>query len=352
MNLTKILVYLLILAVVVAAVMFYRFVLSYLIISMILAYLLDPLVTFWQRHHVPRWLSIVITYSSILSILIWSMYQLLPTLSEQGSQLYDLIKEDGNEGHTLSEIPLIANIITLLRGVDDNIPGLNLVQSFESFVESVKLFLAQLPELIINNYQTILGAISFIVTVPVISFFLLKDGQRLKRDILSVIPNRYFEMVIIIINKIDDTAGRFIRAIIYEAISVGVMSSIALSIVGINYAVLIGMTAGVANVIPYFGPMLGFAIAILSILITGMDLIYILYAGIAMYSVQAVDNIYLYPVVIGKAMDMHPLLVFLTVLAGGLYAGILGMLISVPLTYLIYSIVKVLYTNLKQFKII
>ncbi len=352
MDLTKILMYLLIIAVVLAAVMFYRFILSYLVISLIVAYLLDPLVTFWERHHVPRWLSILITYTSILMILIWSMYQLIPTLSEQGRQLFELVEQDTGGERSLSELPLINGVIRFLQSVDNSIPGVNLVRSFDEFIESAKIFLGHLPQLIVNNYQTILGAISFIVIVPVISFFLLKDGQRLKRGLLAVIPNRYFEIMIIIINKIDVTAGRYIRALIYEAISVGVLCSIALSVVGVNYAVLIGMTAGVANVIPYFGPMLGLAIAILSILISGMDYIYILYAAIAMYSVQAIDNNYLYPVVIGKAMDMHPLLVFLTVLAGGLYAGILGMLISVPVVHLVYSVVSVLYSNLKQFKII
>jgi len=341
--------YLLILAVLVMGAMFYRFVLSYLVISLILAYLLDPLVTFWQRHHVPRWFSILATYTSILMILIWSMFRLIPVISEQGQQLFDLIKQDR---HSLLEMPLIRNIVNLLQGLDEKIPGINLEKSFEQFIESGKTFLAELPQLILNNYQTIIGAISFIVTVPVISFFLLKDGQKLKRMFLGIIPNRYFEMMIIIINKIDDTAGRYIRALIYEVLSVGILCSIALSIVGVNYAVLIGMTAGIANVIPYIGPMLGLAIAVLSILISGMDYIYILYAAIAMYSVQALDNNFLYPVVIGKAINMHPLLVFLTVLAGGIYAGILGMLVSVPLAYLIYSIVRVLYSNLKQFKII
>jgi predicted PurR-regulated permease PerM len=76
------------------------------------------------------------------------------------------------------------------------------------------------------------------------------------------------------------------------------------------------------------------------------------YAALAMWLVQVIDNNIVYPVVVGTTINMHPLLVLLTVLAGGWYGGILWMLISVPLVYLIYSVISVLYVNLKEYRII
>ncbi|HOA30080.1 MAG TPA: AI-2E family transporter, partial [Candidatus Cloacimonadota bacterium] len=76
------------------------------------------------------------------------------------------------------------------------------------------------------------------------------------------------------------------------------------------------------------------------------------YAALAMYIVQVIDNNVVYPVVVGTTIDMHPLWVLLTVLAGGWYGGILWMLISVPMVFLVYQLVMVLYTNLKEFRII
>ena len=116
---------------------------------------------------------------------------------------------------------------------------------------------------------------------------------------------------------------------------------------------MIGLCAGVANVIPYFGPFIGTAIAIITTLIDGnTSMMPILNIIIAMYIVQVIDNNIVYPVVVGTTINMHPLIVLLTVLAGGWYGGIIWMLISVPLVYLIYNVVKVLYVNLKRFQLI
>ncbi len=87
-------------------------------------------------------------------------------------------------------------------------------------------------------------------------------------------------------------------------------------------------------------------------LINGGSILYVITVILAMYIVQLIDNNIIYPVVVGGTIKMHPLLVLLTLIAGGWYGGILWMLISVPLVYLTYNLIRVLYTNLKGFKII
>jgi len=88
------------------------------------------------------------------------------------------------------------------------------------------------------------------------------------------------------------------------------------------------------------------------VLINGGSILYVITVILAMYIVQLIDNNIIYPVVVGGTIKMHPLLVLLTLIAGGWYGGILWMLISVPLVYLTYNLIRVLYTNLKGFKII
>ena len=153
-------------------------------------------------------------------------------------------------------------------------------------------------------------------------------------------------------DKIDETVGRFLRAMLLEVIAVSIMTSVALTIAGVPYAVLIGITAGVANIIPYIGPWMGAALAVLTVLITGKPLSMMIYAALAMYLVQVLDNNFVYPVVVGKTIRMHPLIVLVTVLAGGWFGGIIWMLFSVPLVYIVYSLVRELYINLKQFRLI
>jgi len=91
---------------------------------------------------------------------------------------------------------------------------------------------------------------------------------------------------------------------------------------------------------------------VLTVLITGKPLSMMIYAALAMYLVQVLDNNFVYPVVVGKTIKMHPLIVLVTVLAGGWFGGIIWMLVSVPLVYIVYSLVRELYINLKQFRLI
>lgn len=209
-----------------------------------------------------------------------------------------------------------------------------------------------IPSLLIKNYGKIFEAVSLIASVPIIGFFLLKDNVKFKKAVLSIIPNKYFELVVIILHKIDDVIGKYLRAVFYEILIVGTLASAALTMLGVPYSILIGYSAGIANIIPYFGPWLGGFFAVLSILIAGLPPIMILYAGLAMYLIQVVDNNFVYPMVVGMSIEMHPLIVLLTVLAGGWAFGLLGMLVSVPVVYLIYSVTRVLFLNLKEFKMI
>jgi predicted PurR-regulated permease PerM len=188
--------------------------------------------------------------------------------------------------------------------------------------------------------------------VPLISFFLLKDKHKIRKSILKLSSNRYFELSIILLGKIDKTVGTYLRAMLFEVIAVSIMASTALGIVGVSNPVLIGISAGVANIIPYFGPFFGGALAVVTVFFDGGAFLQMVYAALAMWLVQVIDNNIVYPVVVGTTINMHPLLVLLTVLAGGWYGGILWMLISVPLVYLIYSVISVLYINLKEYRII
>ena len=130
------------------------------------------------------------------------------------------------------------------------------------------------------------------------------------------------------------------------------MATIAFSIAGVPYPFLVGAIAGLANIIPYFGPFSGWAVSALSILLSGLNPVQLLWSGLAMYSVQVIDNNIVYPVVVGTTIRMHPLIVLLTVITAGWIGGILWMLISVPLVYIVYNLVKVTHDNLKAFRII
>ncbi len=236
--------------------------------------------------------------------------------------------------------------------LDARIPVLDLANEYVNFMDMVVEHLVELPKTIMQNYSTIIGAVSYVGMIPLICFFLLLDKVRFRKGILSLIPNRYFELTIILIGKTDETVGNFMRAMLFEVLAVALMVFVALSILNVPYAILIGVVAGVANIIPYFGPFIGGCVAVLSSLIAGQPTIMILWVALAMYLVQLVDNNLVYPVLVGKTIDMHPLIVLLTVLAGGWFGSLVWMLISVPLLYITYTMIRETYLNFKMFKLL
>ena len=353
MNWTKVAFYLIMALVLFAALFFYRWIFSYLIASIIFSYILHPAVCWLQIRHIPRWLGVLVLYLSVAGLIAWFTSRYIPDLIDQGNNLIALLStEDGFSVETILEIPFVDGVYRYAQQLDARIPGVNASDQMLQALDKSTDFLLRLPKFLLDNYSSIIGAVSFIFTIPLISFFLLKDWYRIRKALFSFSSNRYFELLIIIITKIDQTVGTYLRAMLFEVIAVGIMASVALSIVGVSNPVLIGISAGVANIIPYFGPFFGGALAVFTVFFDGGPFISIVYAALAMYIVQVIDNNVVYPVVVGSTIDMHPLWVLLTVLAGGWYGGILWMLISVPLVFLIYQLVMVLYTNLREFRII
>lgn len=353
MNWTKALFYLCFLAILGLGIYFYRFVFHYLIAAMIFSYIMDPFVAWFERRRIPRWTSILIVYFLILSLLVWFGIRLVPVLSAQGNNLIGLLGSDQADSvDSLLKLPLISTVDEFLRGLDAKIPNLSVEKIFVDLLHQILDLAHKAPQLLMDNISKIIGTISFVASVPLLSFFLIKDKHKFRKGILDLVPNRWFELALTLVHKVDFTVGRYFRAMLFEIVAVGIMASIAFSVVGVPNPILVGAIAGFFNIIPYFGPFSGFVVAALSILVTGANPVLVIWAALAMYVTQLIDNNIVYPVVVGTTINMHPLIVLLTVIAGGWIGGVLWMLISVPLVFIVYSLTRVLYTNLKAFKII
>jgi predicted PurR-regulated permease PerM len=353
MNWTRIVFLLLMFAVFIAAAIFYQPMLAYLLISVIFAYIFDPLITWLEFQKVPRWLSILILYSVIGGLLVWLTMSYFPILIRQGNALITLLTQsDKPLSQSILELPFVCSIVEFLQKLDGNIPQLGMEAKFSGLINSLTASLSKLPAVLFENYQAILSTIAVLLTIPIFSFFIMKDDRKLRQGMVSIVPNRYFELALILMNKVDEVVGRYLRAILLEMCAVSFMASLAMAIVGVPYAILIGIIAGITNVIPYFGPYIGGAIAALVVLITGHPPVMILWVAVAMFLVQQLDNYIVYPIVIGKTIKMHPLVVLITVLAGGYFGGVVWMLVSVPLVYMLYSLILALQKNLKQFRLL
>lgn len=353
MNWSRLIFNILILAVLVLGLFFYSSLLTHLLLAMVLAYLLDPAVTWMENKKVPRWLGVIIVYIIVAGLLAWMIAVYVPRIVKEGEQFLALLSQtDRAPLELIRDLPFVKPLREIATGLNDRAPQIDLLQRFDGLLENIINKVGELPEKFVENYKSILGALALVFMVPVYAFFLITDKRILRRGILSFVPNKYFEISLILMRKVDESVGNYIRAMLLEMLAVAVMSSVTLSILGVPYAIVVGIIAGLTNVIPYIGPWLGGIIAALVIIVSGLPAINIVWMGIGMFGVQLVDNYVVYPAIIGKAMKMHPLLVILTVLAGSYFGGVIWMLISVPLVHMVYSLFSALHKNLKEFRII
>jgi predicted PurR-regulated permease PerM len=162
---------------------------------------------------------------------------------------------------------------------------------------------------------------------------------------ISKVPNKYFELSLNILHKVENQVGKYIQGQAIDALIVGLLSTLGLFLINLRfdnpvpYFVFIGMLAGLANMIPYVGPVVGAIPALATAILNNPDNLglVLLWIVIMFVLVQAIDNAFVSPLVVSKSVNMHPLVVIVVVIIGGKIAGAIGMLFAVPLT----SIVKV-----------
>ena len=187
-----------------------------------------------------------------------------------------------------------------------------------------------------------IGAVTIItmtiVTVPFVIFYMLKDGPKLLPNIKRMLPDKQADVIGDLLVKMSDTIAKYISGQVIECLFVGTFSAIGYGLVGIPYALLIGMFAGITNIIPYLGPYIGLVPAIFIAL--SMSFKEVILVIVVCVVVQQIDGNLVYPNVIGKTLDIHPLTIIMILLAAGNIAGLLGMILAIPL----YAVSKVVVT--------
>jgi predicted PurR-regulated permease PerM len=330
-------------------------VLSPVIIALVIAYLLHPLVTWIDTNvatkisllpskankshkyqHLRRTASVLLTYLLFLSLIllfIYSLYVLISGSLPKNLSFNNMMIYISNYSNTYNE--LFDRLISTLQtsGISDNMKNqlLALIKVTQNFISNgVAGLFTSIQEFGNNLLNIMLGF--------VIAFYLLKDVEyfrNLYHDSTSFLFNRkYNEKLSGILADINGVVSKFIRGQLLVALIVGILSSIGLYAVGLDYAVLVGMTAGLGNIIPYFGPIVGAILAVIVGLISGSPL-KALFSVLVLIVVQQLESIIISPKIVGDSVGLHPVFVMLSVVIGGTFFGLMGMLIAVPIAGII-----------------
>ncbi len=325
---------------------FVKDVLIMFIIAWLLSVLLSPVVDFLESKGLKRGWAILIVMILILALVGFTFSLIIPgiirTVEAMTSKLQSNVitefsmKIEAFFEKNFNNAELARNVTARLNEI-----GVNLLNSLGEFFKNVGAFLASM------------------VIVPVITFFLIKDSRRFKRAVISKVPNKYFELSLNILHKVENQVGKYIQGQAIDALIVGLLSTLGLFLINIRfdnpvpYFVFIGMLAGLANMIPYVGPVVGAVPALATAIINNPDNLglVLLWIVIMFVLVQAIDNAFVSPLVVSKSVNMHPLVVIVVVIIGGNIAGAIGMLFAVPLTGIVKVTLSQVIWGLKNYSL-
>ena len=312
--------------------------LAALITSLLVAFMLRPLVRYLEVHvGFHRTVSIASVFLVVGGLLTLLAVKGLPSLFATISNLYSSFRD----------FPFDAKLDEAVRNVTTSIPLLDpqtVTRKIHAMIDSGTQSLGA-------NLATIAGSAFTLLVIPFVTYFALSNGDRAMKRLLERVPNKYFEMTLNVISRIQQDLVGYLRGWLLDSAIVGVMNIVGYYMIGLNHPILMGFIGGVTNLIPYVGPFAGLIPAALVAVTQTGDLSLILPVIIVNLVVQAVDNIIVQPLCFAKAVDMHPLTVIVVLVIANQVMGVLGLLLAIPL----YVILKVTaiesYWGLKHYRI-
>ncbi|MEK6772650.1 MAG: AI-2E family transporter [Bdellovibrionota bacterium] len=306
-----------------------------LLISFLLAfvgfYILSPLVDVLERKGLSRGWSAAVPFFIFLSVFGILLQLLLPLLVSQ----FDELKTDFpkySDGFTR----ILMDLKMKISHFSDAAVAERIASQIQEYLQTLtQNIFRDIPEVVSNS-------LTVLVLAPFLTFFMLLDGKRWIRNILSLVPNSFFELALNLNYQISTQMGGFVRARLLETLIIGFLTWIGLIMIQFPYALFLAVLAGVLNLIPYIGPFIGAAPAFLIAMTnTGIPVNYTLLCLVYIFA-QVIDMAIIVPLVVAKIVNLHPVTVVLAVMVGSQMMGILGMIISIPLA----SVMKVTFQSL------
>jgi len=320
---------------------FLKSILAPLVISLILSLLLNPLVDEMENSGINRGAAIGILFLFFGTLTVLGFKFLIPGISHEIQTLSQAL--ENNDPQSL--------IDKLQITLTQRIPILKNPEIAREVSARLNELFTSLLTKSLNMIFAILSSFTMIVTVPFITFFFLKDGYRIKKFLIQCVPNRYFEMSLNLLHKTNLQLGNYIRGQLLVSTIIATLSIVTLYSLNVPYFFIIGIIAGLANMIPYFGPVVGALPAILVAIVETGSPGSVLGIIIAFAMIQLLDNVLISPLIVSRSVQIHPLFVISVILIGSNIGGIFGMLIAVPLFAVAQVVVKELFWSFKHYRL-
>ncbi len=300
------------------------------LIAIILAYILNPLVVVFERRRVSRGLAILLLYAIFFALVFLAGVWTIPGLVTELQKLMEMLPEYSEQAQGF------------IRHLYSDYRRFNLPDSLRlALDENILLLQRALQTLLERITGAIVGLFSHffvLLLVPLLVYYFLRDMEHLKSSLVALFPARYRQRVLVAGSEIDAALGAYLRGLLLICFLVGLLTYLGLRLLGVEFALILGIIYGLTNIIPYFGPLIGALPAVLIALLDSPALA-LKVVGV-MVVVQQLDSQLLSPQILGRSLGLHPLAVILALLAGGHLFGLPGLILAVPLAAMLRIVLR------------
>jgi predicted PurR-regulated permease PerM len=301
-----------------------------------LVFLLEPAVSALERARIARPIAVFIAFIAFLSVILAAGALVLPILREQADQLVSQLPDLSSQviewlKETGTSLGIDVEHFLTQAAIEE---WLNDPANQETIQNILIGFGAGAGALI----STVTETVVVILLAPILAIYILIDLARFKEGALNVTPPKHRDEVSFVSTQVSTAMGSFVRGQLLVALIVGVASSIGMWLIDLPFWLLVGILAGLLNLIPFLGPIVGGALAALVAILNG-DVTQAIVAVAIFTGIQQVDNHVITPLVQRARVNLSPLVIVLALIIGGSLAGLLGVLVAVPVTAAIRIIV-------------
>ena len=339
---------------------FFSSIFIYLVISIILSTILRPLTNYLSNQQffnirMPRVLAVFISFFSLILLMSAFVTLFLPLISDQ-IEIFASIDLEKVMFRINAPLEALETFIIKyqLGDFEKGFLAQNILKGVKNIIKEVEV------ASIVENIISLTGNVFVgLMAITFITFFLLYEKGILRKHIINLIPNEYFEVSIAGLYKIEKLLSNYLIGLFLQMTAIFSIAFTGLSIFGINYAASIALFAAVINLIPYLGPILGATFGILVGLSTSgaqifegnQFIIMIIEIASVFGIVQLTDNVILQPLIFSKSVKAHPLEIFIIIFAGATLAGIVGMIAAIPVYTIIRVFIMEVYRGYKSYYI-
>lgn len=301
--------------------------------AVIISYVLHPVVNLLSRRKVPRSAAVLIIYAVFFAAVTVILVNLIPMFAEQLRELNERMP-----GFTMKAQ-------SLMDGVKNNrfVPD-SIREGMNSAIHRLEDGIARLIGNMAGGIGATLDFLFAAFIVPFLVFYMLKDYQMIERAALTFVPDRYRRDTVVMLKDIDEALGHYVRGQFTVCLIIGVMAYIGYWLIGMELPLLLAGIVALFNIIPYLGPFIGAAPALLVASTVSFRMM-LMVAGVNVL-VQVLEGNVISPQVVGRRLQMHPLMIIFIVLVGGEVAGIIGLILAVPA----YVVIKVVVQHAASFR--